>query len=158
MKIYLYSNSSAVNEVNKVLTLLKETECTVKTPFSLESPVFRLVCPPMDVVSRCNYFYIPEMHRYFHVTSRTVQSGSCLEIGGKTDGLMSFASEVKNVVAMIERQEFVFNDYEVDSNLPIRTESIVDVETKSKVGEDNYFVYITCTGGESSEVSGGDGV
>lgn len=156
MKIFLYSNSSAVNEVSKLLTPLDEYDCTVKTPFSLESPTFRLVCPPMDVVSRCNYFHIPDMHRYFHVTSRVVQSGNCLELGGKTDGLMSFASDVRNVTAMIERQEFLYDDYLVDSNLPVRADCIVNVETKSKVGDDNYYVYVTCTGGESSEVGGGE--
>lgn len=115
-----------------------------------------------------NYFYIAEFRRYYYLTSIIVSSNNILVISGEVDPLFSFKDEILNNEAMIERNEFEYDEMQEDTLLPLALEkSVVESQPVENVNsatnttfksdftidERNIVVNVTMDSGNGSVIS-----
>ena len=68
----------------------------------------------------------------------------------EADVLMSYNSEIKALNGTVERQEFLYNDFIVDTNVQTRCDRYIN---QHKIGElSGNGIYITVNAGWESEV------
>lgn len=116
-EIILYQNSAEVNRVDKssylvevdTLTGVFREECSMQRPSVLINT---------SVVPTFNYVFIPSFNRYYYVTSITTVSQGIWRMELNCDVLMSFKDKINELSALIGRQENVYNEYLVDSEVP----------------------------------------
>ena len=84
--IRLMINNSASNVADKDFTTLDTLTGTLRNETSVTDPTIRIEANVNDI-AECNYFYIPQFHRYYFATDiRSVRNG-IVEINGHTDVL-----------------------------------------------------------------------
>ena len=108
MTIKLYNNTSAPNYVSKTITLVEELSGTLRQPTSIVDPV---IIVQRDSPVGFNYAYIYEFGRYYYVTGISSELNGLIAISLHCDVLMTYASEIRNMDAIVKRQENEFNLY-----------------------------------------------
>lgn len=101
--VTFYDNASDNNVLNKSLTQLSEKTVTVKGDMNLVRPELYI-----NGTIDCNYMQM--LGRYYYITC-TALPGGRTKINGKSDGLMSFKSQIKNQTAIIDRNSSNYNTY-----------------------------------------------
>ena len=108
MTIKLYNNTSAPNYVSKSIELVSELTGTLREPTSITSPVITIErASPIGF----NYVQIPDLNRYYYVSGISTEAFGLISLSLKCDVLMSFANQIRNMNAIIKRQENQFNLY-----------------------------------------------
>lgn len=108
MTIKLYNNTSAPNYVSKTITLVEELSGTLRESTSIVDPVVTIErSSPVGF----NYVQIPEFGRYYYVTGVSSEINGLIAISLHCDVLMTYASEIRNMDAIVKRQENEFNLY-----------------------------------------------
>ena len=74
----------------------------------------KLIYDLIAEILTCNYAYIKEFNRYYFVTDIISLNRNLWRINLRCDVLMSFYGGIKNLNALISRNEFTFNNYIVD--------------------------------------------
>lgn len=101
--VTFYDNASDNNVLNKNLTQLSEKTITVKGDMNLVRPELYI-----NGTIDCNYMQM--LGRYYYITC-TAMPGGRTKINGKSDGLMSFRSQIKNQSAIVDRNSSNYNTY-----------------------------------------------
>lgn len=101
--VTFYDNASDNNVLNKSLTQLSEKTISVKGDMNLVRPELYI-----NGTIDCNYMQM--LGRYYYITC-TALPGGRTKINGKSDGLMSFKSQIKNQTAIIDRNSSNYNTY-----------------------------------------------
>ena len=108
MIIKLYNNTSAPNYVSKNITLVSELTGTLREPTSITSPTITIErASPVGF----NYAQIPDLNRYYYVSGVSTEAFGLISLSLKCDVLMSYAEQIRNMNAIIKRQENQFNLY-----------------------------------------------
>ena len=117
MEATFYYNKSASNVVGKTLELVETMSGSFKQPFNVLDPTLQL-SKAIDVLTY-NYVYIPEVERYYYVTSQTVYQHGYYEISLHEDVLESTKSDFLPLPAIIARQQSKYNAYLNDDRYPV---------------------------------------
>lgn len=117
MLVNFMNNSSPENAVNKVVSTSKSAECDLKGNCSILNPV--LIVQDLNILN-CNYAQIPDFGgRYYFVTDIITLNSSTLEVHLSVDVLMSFKSDILKSVAIVARNENMFDRYIPDPKFTI---------------------------------------
>ena len=116
----LYTNYSDDNVAVKNLSIIEENvPIRYKEPCSVENPVLSFDRVKVwQNINDFNYFYLPDMKRYYFVTELTINHGF-VTVKGTTDVLSSFWTYIKNKQCFINRQQNVYSAYAVDNSYPV---------------------------------------
>lgn len=108
MIIRLYNNVSAYNYVDKDITLVEEISGVLRSPASVTDPVITIErSSPVGF----NYAQIPEYGRYYYVSGISMISDKLLSLSLHVDVLMTYKDNIREMNAIIKRQENKFNLY-----------------------------------------------
>lgn len=111
MELILYTNSSDDHQVTKSLTqILDITNGVLREECSIIDPVIKIEGLQAANYANCNYAYIPSFGRYYFIKNIILKGNLC-ELHMHVDVLSSFATELKNLDAIVSRQENKFNLY-----------------------------------------------
>lgn len=73
-----------------------------------------------------NYCYIEELQRYYFIDNITIVSGKLYRLNMSEDYRMTWKSGVRNLSALVARQQFNYNPLLNDTMLPVLTDPIVE--------------------------------
>lgn len=119
MKVTLYNNTSSNNTVSKKLTTVRTAlTCSLKDNTDMLTPTILLSKSNISGATNFNYMYIDEFKRYYYTKSPVERKGGVLEIEGQVDVLMSHSNAIRNLYALVERQEYFYNLYMPDLKIP----------------------------------------
>lgn len=118
MTIQLYNNSSDPRNLNKVITLLHETQATPFGSMSICEPVLRLRQPNLTDV---NYVYIVDWGRYYFVKEINLVSGDLYEIHCKVDVLTTYANAIMACQCICTSNEFAGKEIVYDDGSTVHT-------------------------------------
>lgn len=149
MVIKTYTTASDPRKVDKALRLLNQFDNVVikDLPDSLTDPV--IVSSVNENWTNVNYIYIEEYHRYYNVVDVRKLFGGRIEIVCHVDVLMSNASRIKSLKAIVSRSTSSGNPYLVDgerSLLNYRTQRIINFPTNKQFNSELTYV-LTVAGG-----------
>lgn len=114
--ITFYKTSSENNRVVKSLSNATTLSGELRAQTSVLNPsIFVETANP----STFNYAYIPEFGRYYYITDITSIINRGWIISMRCDVLMTYASQIKALTPIIEREEIGFKAGLVDSGIPI---------------------------------------
>lgn len=107
MQIYLYSCSAEVNRIDKRNYLATEfiLDGTLKDDSSIVNPIILVEKSDTLVSVKYNYMYINKFKRYYWIEDITSYRNNLWTIKAKCDVLMSFASDILNSKAIIDKTE-----------------------------------------------------
>lgn len=110
MELNLYTNNSADNVVTKNITSLITLNGTLRENCSITDPVITVENINNAIAAVCNYAFIPQFARYYFVRNITL-SGKLWIISMHVDVLASFQTDLKELNAIVIRQEKKYNTY-----------------------------------------------
>lgn len=119
MTIILYKTYSEPHRVTKTLSNPLEYTGTLKDSSSILNPVF--VIENAANLADYNYCYIEEFKRYYFITGIDVLSYSLWAFSCHVDVLMTYASNIRSLSAVIARQENDYNLYLPDNKLLVES-------------------------------------
>lgn len=109
LTVNFYTNNSDKRAVVKDLTEIADKSCELKGDCSITDPVL-IVTGDAATYSLCNYMYIAAFHRYYFAEVTSLPGG-LLQISGKVDVRSSAWPYIKDLDAVLERQQENFNLY-----------------------------------------------
>lgn len=115
MKITLYNTPSPRNQVNKVLNNAQDVNINLKPSTDILHPT--LILGGVSITG-FNYCYIPDFNRYYYIND--MESGGN-NVNSRTltvDVLMSYNNEIRQIKALVERQENFYNLYLPELQIP----------------------------------------
>lgn len=101
MTIYLYNCGDDRRVVSKTLSAARTCQCTFLAQSSIIKPRLRLVW--VDVMTQCNYLYIPAFNRYYFIDDIVADTGGAAIITASVDVLMTYADNIKLCPAVVTR-------------------------------------------------------
>ncbi len=103
MEIKLYNTQSPQKKINKVLTNEKTIQITMKDNENVVTPTVLLTY--ITGIDRYNFAYIPQLHRYYFITSYEEIIGGICAVQLKCDVLMTYKPYIEQYKALIVRKE-----------------------------------------------------
>ena len=104
MDVILYSTTSEQKALDKVLTSSHIYEGALKEQTAILTPSLYISA---DNLAGYNYMHIPDFSRYYFITGvESVRNGLWL-VHGRVDVLSTYATGIRNLTAIITRQENV---------------------------------------------------
>ncbi len=145
MQINLMITTDDNRVLQKSTSPITTVNGTFKEDCSIENPTVIIKKDNIDIAN-VNYAYINETQRFYYITDIVMQKGGILELHMKVDVLQTYASYIKSIYTLIDRQENVSNKYIYDSQLLTRTQRIIQ---KKKVGNvvNSTGYFLTVNGG-----------
>lgn len=118
MSITLYKYTGEINVINKNLgSPLFTANGAFRDDIDVLNPTFslgNLEGLTEDIVQNCNYMYISEFERYYFITAKTIPYDTELILSGKVDVLRTYAVDIMNLNAIVERNSVNYNNYLID--------------------------------------------
>ena len=108
MNVTLYKNTSEKAKVGKTLASASAHTGTLREGCDVVNPT---IIVEGNNLSDFNYMYIPEFHRYYFITGITSVKKGLWQIDGHCDVLESYKESIKENVAIIKRQESIWDLY-----------------------------------------------
>ena len=102
MEINLYVNNSEPERVVKSLTAAGTLTGSLRNESDIVNPY--VIIEGAYFPSSANYAYISDFGRYYYVTEVTSIRNGYIGVSLVSDPLMSFANDIKNLRAIIDRQ------------------------------------------------------
>lgn len=122
--VQFYTNLSDVDTVNKNITTVgNPISCNIQNEKDIEHPTITFPLSAINILGMTNYFFITEFNRYYFIDSYKQLIGGIVEIIGTEDYLSSHWNKIKDLDAIIEKQEHLANMYVVDNDLQLQTRS-----------------------------------
>ena len=122
--IILQLNNSEKNKVTKSLTDIMTVSGELKTGTSIIDPIIMINCNLPEVI-KFNYMTIASFGRSYFVNNiRSIRTG-LVEFSCHVDVLSSFANDIRENTAIIQKQENKWNLYLNDSTFKIYQNPIV---------------------------------
>ena len=103
-------NHSEKNKLDKSITDIITLNGVLKNETSIIDPVI-LIEADLTTLVNCNYMTIPVFGRSYFVTNIRSIRRNLVEVSAHVDVLSSFASQIRNNVAIVRRQENNWNLY-----------------------------------------------
>ena len=122
--IILQLNNSEKNKLTKSLTDIMTVNGELKTGTSIIDPIIMVNCNLSDVI-KCNYMTIVSFGRTYFVNNISSIRTGLVEFSCHVDVLSSFANEIRENTAIIQKQENKWNLYLNDSSFKIYQNPIV---------------------------------
>lgn len=141
MILHLYKNNSDANVVDKDLTTLLTVQGTLLDDCSIIDPVISIdqdMLPITDIADM-NYAYIEEFERSYFIRNM-VFKGKLLEISMHVDVLSTYKGNIRNLSAIIARQQKKYNLYLQDGM--IKTYANPHIEIKQFPGAFDKYEFI----------------
>ena len=150
MHITLYKTKSENNRVNKAIREPLPLEGTLKEECDVLNPVitFELTDPTVY-----NYVYIEEFHRYYFIDNIENIRNNLWKLSLKCDVLFTYRSGIKNLSAVIEKQEGTgyTTEYYNDGSFKVREDNFIEVYNYDNgFNDDGEFILLT-----AGAISGG---
>ena len=116
MEVQFYYNSSDDRVINKTLILGGTYSGQARDEINIMEPVIRF---EDEEVMRFNYAYIPELQRYYKISSITAFREGLYDISFSVDVLMSFRRHILQLSAIVDKQTMSENgdEYIDDASL-----------------------------------------
>lgn len=109
-QVLLQTNTSEKNKLDKNLTTISTISGTLKNETSIVDPIILIEVDLTNLIN-CNYMTIPAFGRSYFVTNIRSIRRNLVEVSAHVDVLSSFASQIRNNVAIVHRQENRWNLY-----------------------------------------------
>lgn len=109
-QVLLQANNSEKNKLDKDLATISTISGTLKNETSIVDPVILIEVDLTNLIN-CNYMTIPSFGRSYFVTNIRSIRRNLVEVSAHVDVLSSFASQIRNNVAIVRRQENRWNLY-----------------------------------------------
>lgn len=145
MQICFMITTDDSRTLQKNTSPIKNVSGTFKDNCSVENPIVLIKKDDINVAS-VNYAYISDTERFYYITDFVFTKGGILEVHLKVDVLNTYASAIKSIYTLIERQENVSNKYIHDEQLLTRTERIIEKKKVGSVANASGF-FLTVNGG-----------
>lgn len=127
--IRLMVNNSASIVADKDFTTVDTLTGTLRNETSVTNPTIRIEAD-VNTIAECNYFYIPQFHRYYFLTDTVSIRNGLVEISGHTD-VLTTAFKLGNLsecVGITKKQENKWNLYLNDGSFKVYQNPIVTTE------------------------------
>lgn len=144
MILRLFQNNSDKNVVDKEIVLKANIEGTLLEDCSIIDPIISTPLIASNDLKYINYAQIPDFGRYYYVTN-IICRGKLFEIHMHVDVLNSYKDEMKQLPAVIARQENNNNVMLTDGLL--KTYADPHIEIRKASGSFTDFQYIFCVAG-----------
>ena len=115
--INLYTNTDDNNVVDKNPSLVATVTVAYNQAVDILNPI--IIVESSSDLSGCNYAYISDLGRYYFIDSIALMQGGMYQLSMHVDVLMTYASDIKDVNAVISRQENDFNLYLPDPEFKV---------------------------------------
>lgn len=106
MALYLYSNHSEQNRLNKEITGQHVAAGALRNISSVINPVIRVNIPAGDFIrNKYNYLYIPAWGRWYFITDAVSIRTGITELTCRVDVLQSFKEDIENLTVITDKQK-----------------------------------------------------
>lgn len=149
--INIYEFTGKKEEMNKAAnwTLLDTVSGEFRGEVNILAPVIEIT-PTTDltqakILKKGNYAYIADFGRYYYITDITGVAQNVIRLNLRVDVLMSFATEIRENTAIIERQEkdSACNTYLSDYELKLYNEPYVETYAfTNSFSSDNFVLAV----------------
>ena len=141
VNVKFYTNNSDRRVPVKDLTEISSKDCELKGDCSITGPVL-IVTGDAATYSLCNYFYIAAFHRYYYAEVTSLPGG-LMQISGKVDVLSSAWPYIKDLDAVLDRQQENFNLYLNDGTFKAyANDQVVTKEFSSGFSSPSYVLIV----------------
>ena len=150
MNIVLYSCSADNRQLDKSkkLTIIDKLEnVNLKEDTSIMNPTLVLNLKAHSKLRKCNYIYIPDFGRYYFIRNIIEKIGRVFEVSCHIDVLQTYHGDIKEITALILRQENINNPYIEDGELLVRSTRTFEKINIGKVGDSTDHYYLTVNNG-----------
>lgn len=150
--IRLMLNNSASNVADKDFTTIDTLTGTLRNETSVTNPTI-LIEANVNDIAECNYFYIPQFHRYYFVTDiRSIRNG-LVEISGHCDVLTTALKlgTLADCMGITKRQQTEWNLDINDGYFKVYQNPIVTTELFPQGF--NTFSYVLAVAGSEQTAS-----
>lgn len=106
MEVNFYFNQSDDRMINKVLDAGETLNGTFRDGCDIMNPIIRFQSAS---VLRYNYFYVPELRRYYAITNINIVRNGVYDVSASVDVLMSFRGDIMQLQCIVEKQTMVVN-------------------------------------------------
>ena len=145
MIIEVGNTNDAQEVVNKTFNVVKELNGFLRENCDILNPVITI---QTSNPTSYNYCYIPSFGRYYYITNFTSLKNNIWEIHLKIDVLKTYANDIKNHSAIIERQSYKYNVYQNDNEfISLNYKKIVTKEFPTGFTK-NGSIVLTVSGGD----------
>lgn len=110
MEIIIYKNNDDDRVVTKNISTLTTLTGTLREDCSIIDPVIKVEGMTNAIAAAANYAKIADFGRYYFIKD-IIFTGNLFEIHMHVDVISSFQTELKNLEAVIARQENKYNLY-----------------------------------------------
>lgn len=145
--LHLYTNYSDNRVVSKNINLLESLNYVRKKRTSDFTP--SISCVESANINNANYCFLDETGKYYFIVDKVRSNGGLVELTLTEDVLMTFISNINNLTAMVERQEFKRNIQLVDNKMIMQSNTNFFAKQVGNPVIADYNIFITtCGGGE----------
>lgn len=127
LDMILYHNNAEQNRLDKTnfLESVSTLNGYLRDKTSITNPSIII---EMSEFPTFNYVYLPKFNRYYYVTNILSIATNLWQIDMHVDVLMSYKDKILLQSAIIERNEYEWDPYLIDSSLPVSKEPNITVE------------------------------
>lgn len=141
MDITLYQNISENNRVGKTLINVQTFTGNLRQSTSIINPVIMLNA---DNPTAYNYAYIPAFNRYYFINKIEAYRTGLFILTMSVDVLETYKTEIKGMLAIIDKNETVGNNYFNDGSFVLDSRAYNQIINFSNGFNDNgEFILIT---------------
>ena len=111
MIIHIQQTTSEKTRIGKSISTLYTAHGALRDGTSIINPVIKISGANVPTLRNANYMYIPDFNRYYFITDiKSVRNG-LIEISGHVDVLQTYASQIRNNMAIVKRNANSWNLY-----------------------------------------------
>ena len=146
LDMILYHNNAEQNRLDKTnfLENVSTLNGYLRDKTSITNPSIII---EMNDFPTFNYVYLPKFNRYYYVTNIISIATNLWQIDMHVDVLMSYKDKILLQSAIIERNEYEWDPYLIDSSLPVSKEPNITVEEvpqsiiNTTYGDDDMYTF-----------------
>ena len=148
-ELTLYNMTSDVRKIGKSkseLHTFKNVKMVKGTDIC--SPILTCTVKNKTYLKKANYAYLDITGRYYFVDKIEFENNNIIKFYLSVDVLETYSTQIKNLTALVKRQENVYSMYIVDSELLTSCQRSMSFKTIGKLGKSTgAYIAITVAGG-----------
>lgn len=122
MEVQFFYNTSDSRVINKNLIEGETFEGQARDEVDVMSPVILF---DKEEVLRYNYAYIPELQRYYEITTKNAYREGLWEVTFSVDVLMSFRGDINQLAVIVDKQSMIENGNEYIDDGSLVSENVM---------------------------------
>lgn len=122
MEVQFFYNMSDARKINKELVSGEIFTGQARDEINVMSPI--IIFDKQNVL-RYNYAYIPELERYYEITTRNALREGLWELSFSVDVLMSFRNDINNFNVVVDKQTMTENGNEYIDDGSLVSENVM---------------------------------